>query len=328
MALTALLLLAAAAVIYGACEAFVNGIEWLGRRLGLGHGATGALLAALGTALPETVITLVATAFGKDAGEAQIGIGTVLGSTLVLATLVIGMTGAAAVALRGAGARLEVPDAPRLARSLGWFLAVFALALGLGRTAFPGKGLAGLALLAVYGWFCVSWLGKGEPDAPAQPGPLLLRRGDLVPGLGWIAFQVGIAVVAIFAASELFVRQLEGVAAALGLPELTTALFLSPVATELPEAFATVIWVRRRHERVAIANLTGAMMIQATVPTALCLFFTPWRLDRPAMQAALVTALAVLLLLPALGAGRLRAIGVAQLAWLYLVFVALVVFLP
>jgi cation:H+ antiporter len=66
MLLTLLLFLGSAIVIYFACELFVNGVEWLGHRLSLTQTATGTILAAFGTALPESVVTFVAVAFGPD----------------------------------------------------------------------------------------------------------------------------------------------------------------------------------------------------------------------------------------------------------------------
>src|SRR6478609_1397370 len=95
MTLTLVYLLAAAAVIYLACEAFVNGVEWLGMKLGLTQTATGTILAAFGTALPESVVTLVAVAFGTSDAERDIGVGAALGGPLVLSTLayaVVGLT--------------------------------------------------------------------------------------------------------------------------------------------------------------------------------------------------------------------------------------------
>ena len=60
MILSLVLLLGSAVVIYLACEYFVNGVEWVGRRLSVGEQATGSILAAFGTALPESVVTFVA----------------------------------------------------------------------------------------------------------------------------------------------------------------------------------------------------------------------------------------------------------------------------
>ena len=57
MVFPVLLLLGSAALIYVGCEFFVNGVEWLGRKLGIAQNAVGTVLAAFGTALPESVVT-------------------------------------------------------------------------------------------------------------------------------------------------------------------------------------------------------------------------------------------------------------------------------
>ena len=58
--MTGLLLAAAFALIIGGAILFTNAIEWSGKRLDLGEGAVGSLLAAVGTALPESLIPVVA----------------------------------------------------------------------------------------------------------------------------------------------------------------------------------------------------------------------------------------------------------------------------
>ncbi|MCL2471613.1 MAG: hypothetical protein FWF25_07725, partial [Propionibacteriaceae bacterium] len=55
-----LLLIVCVVAIYLSCEWFVNAVEWLGQRLRIGAMAVGTVLAAIGTALPESVVTLVA----------------------------------------------------------------------------------------------------------------------------------------------------------------------------------------------------------------------------------------------------------------------------
>src|SRR5882724_3535120 len=61
--LTLLLFFGSAILIYYSCEFFVNGVEWVGHRLRLAESTTGTVLAAFGTALPESVVTFVAVAF-------------------------------------------------------------------------------------------------------------------------------------------------------------------------------------------------------------------------------------------------------------------------
>src|SRR5450432_2509913 len=87
------LLLASAAAIYWACEYFVNGVEWFGRKAGVSQNAVGTVLAAFGTALPESVVTFVAVVFGRDTAARDIGVGAALGGPLVLATIAYPVVG-------------------------------------------------------------------------------------------------------------------------------------------------------------------------------------------------------------------------------------------
>ena len=47
-------------IILAAAEIFTNALEHLGERLKISEGVTGSLFAAVGTALPETMIPLLA----------------------------------------------------------------------------------------------------------------------------------------------------------------------------------------------------------------------------------------------------------------------------
>src|SRR5512138_814203 len=82
-------------IILTGCEFFTNGVEWLGKIFNLSEGAVGSVLAAVGTALPETLIPIIAILFaGEDAGR-EIGIGAILGAPLMLSTLAMFVTGIA-----------------------------------------------------------------------------------------------------------------------------------------------------------------------------------------------------------------------------------------
>ena len=58
-----LILAVAFLIILLGAELFTNGIEWFGRKLDLAEGAVGSVLAAVGTALPETMIPIIAILF-------------------------------------------------------------------------------------------------------------------------------------------------------------------------------------------------------------------------------------------------------------------------
>ncbi len=108
----------------------------------------------------------------------------------------------------------------------------------------------------------------GSASESHELEPLKARPRDSDPTLIWAAVQTIAALIVIFAASRIFVSQLDVIGPWLGMPPQLVALLLSPIATEMPETMNAIIWVRQGKERLALANISGAMMIQATVPTA------------------------------------------------------------
>ena len=96
-----LVLAVAFVVILLGAELFTNGIEWFGRKLSLAQGAVGSVLAAVGTALPETMIPIIAIGFGGG-GESTdaVGVGAILGAPFMLSTLAMFVTGVGVIAWR------------------------------------------------------------------------------------------------------------------------------------------------------------------------------------------------------------------------------------
>lgn len=158
------ILLACAVAIYLSCEWFVNAVEWLGLRLKIGPLAVGTVLAAFGTALPESVVTFVAVVFGSGSAQKDIGVGAAMGGPLALATAAYGVTGFMLLTRRrkvtsGAPDRApgehagggDVGDTRKLARDQQWFLAIFVVKVALGLVAFAYKPVLGLLFFAAYG---------------------------------------------------------------------------------------------------------------------------------------------------------------------------------
>ncbi len=327
LTLPILLLLGSAVVIYLSCEWFVNGVEWLGDRLAMGQKATGTILAAFGTALPESVVTLVAVAFGATAASKELGVGAALGGPLALATIAYATVGLVLIATRQHLPKTEAVAATfrRLSRDQGWFLLLFVAKIGLGLVLFTGKAWTGLLFLVAYGLYVRQEMGGDAEESEGELEPLKLAPKSAHPSLMLALVQTGIALVVIFFASRLFVQQLEHLGPALGLKPQLLALLLSPIATELPETMNAIIWVRQGKYRLALANISGAMMIQATIPTALGLFFTSWHLGAPLILAAAVTAVAIVAMYLTFRTGRASRTILAGMGLLYLVFATLLV---
>lgn len=325
---TALLFLLSAGAIYVACEYFVNGVEWFGRKLDLGATATGTVLAAFGTALPESAVTFVAVMFGKTPEARDIGVGAALGGPLVLATIAYAVVG---LALWGNRRRLQRTDClvrvghGRLARDQSWFLAIFVVKCALGLVAFALKPWLGVLFLAAYALYVWREL-KNDDTAPEEEElePLKFQPRAADPALSRVFLQTGLALLVIAIASRTFVAQLEAIGVALQLSPHLVALLLSPVATELPETVNALIWVRQGKERLALANISGAMMIQATIPSSLALFATPWLFDAPLMVAGVLTGIAVVYLWWLFRRGRVDARWLVPVVALYGVFAGFV----
>jgi cation:H+ antiporter len=338
-----LLLIVCAAVIYLSCEWFVNAVEWLGRRLNVGALAVGTVLAAFGTALPESAVTFVAVVFGGGHASKDIGVGAAMGGPLVLATIAYGVIGVMLLVRRriydrvgvgvvtGGVGRTPSPlpdgqglgDQRKLVRDQTWFLVIFVVKVAMGLVAFAVKPWLGLAFFAAYGLYFWRELRDGGDRGDAEElAPLLLQRRRAKPTTWAVLVQTLASLAVIFAASQLFVRQLDAVGPMLGLPAAVTALLLSPIATELPEIMNAIIWVRQGKTPLALANVSGAMMIQATVPSGLGLLFTPWRFDAALLTSGLVTMAAMGYLLLTARAGRLTPKTLAVAAVFYLAFAA------
>jgi cation:H+ antiporter len=168
---------------------------------------------------------------------------------------------------------------------------------GLGLVTFAVKPWLGVLFLGAYALYV--WRELQSTDmAPEEETlePLKFQSQAADPALSRMLLQTVLALLLIAWASHVFVAQIGAIGVLLNLPPHLIALVLSPVATELPETVNALIWVRQGKERLALANISGAMMIQATIPSALGLFATPWLFDAPLMLAGSLTTVAVLYL--------------------------------
>ncbi len=320
-------------VLYAA-HLFTNGVEWLGKRLGFSHGLIGSVLAGVGTALPETAIPVIAILFrGDDQNMQDVGVGAILGAPFMLATLTIPLLGAAILVLafrKRREARFKlVPQFVRL--DLSYFLVGYTLAIATAFMPVPALRYAvAIFLLGLYGHYLwrLQRLDRAHVDADELVPPLIFAPRAKRPGWGPIAAQVSAGLIGIIAGAHLFVDAINLAAAALAVPPLLLSLLITPVATELPEKFNSLIWVYQKKDSLAVANITGAMVFQSTFPVAVGLIGTPWLLNWHGLTtgiSALVAAAGYLALMRWRGAWGPREVMLGVL--LYIGFaVALLIF--
>jgi cation:H+ antiporter len=340
------LLVSLLTILLGA-ELFTNGIEWFGRKLGLAEGAVGSVLAAVGTALPETMIPIIAIVFLSGESSDEIGVGAILGAPFMLATLAMFVTGVAVLATRrrrGGSDRMRV-DIGVLGHDIRFFVVAYAIAIAV---AVVPSDLAAVRwavaamLIGIYAWYVKGHF-EADPDVDAADlAPLRFHRVDrhgrrrdpTVPRLRVVNLQVLFALACIVAGAYAFIGAVEGVSSSLGVDEALLALIIAPIATELPEKFNSVIWVRQGKDTLAMGNITGAMVFQSTIPTVVAVLFagSAWSVTSDSLLAfasagiAFISVAAIFIPMArsqALYGRRLLVGGVAYLVYVALVLVQL-----
>ncbi len=325
------------AVILAGAELFTNGIEWFGQRLGLSEGMIGSVLAAVGTALPETMIPIIAIIFVGTAASEEIGIGAILGAPFMLATAAMFVTGIAVLGYARGGRRdphLNINQVV-VRRDLRFFLGVYIVAVALGLPFFEKPAflriVAGLLLLSAYAYYVWQTASDPRPEGEAHEdlNPLHIQRGAASPNTRLIVVQVLAALGAIVIGAQLFVKQIEFVAGSFGIAPLVLALVIAPLATELPEKFNSVLWIRQKKDTLAMGNISGAMVFQSCIPVTVGLWFTPWVLNEFAIASAAVAIAAALLMQVYLRSGNvLSGRELTSLGILYAGFIVYVVAVP
>jgi cation:H+ antiporter len=279
------LLLVSFALVLAGALLFTGAVEWLGHKLNLGEGAVGSILAAVGTAMPETLIAIVALISANERSE-DVAIGAIVGAPFLLGTLAMGLVGLFAYTYRERrkqGVMLEA-HAPTLERDLLFFLVFFGVAgaLAWGPPA-PVRIAAGVLFLCAYlVYIRLTLRGGGEVQGEETLNPLLLDRREARsredPPLALCVFQLALGLGLMVFGAHLFVEDLEKISDNLGIDALVLALILAPLATELPEKVNSFFWVREGKDALALGNITGAMVFQSTIPIGIGLIFTDWSL--------------------------------------------------
>jgi cation:H+ antiporter len=294
-------------------EYFTNAVEWLGRRLRLSDSATGSFLAAVGTAMPETLVPIVAIFFSNTEASDAVGVGGILGAPFMISTLAMMVIAVALWAFRNRrGSTHLLFNAETAETDLKFFLVAYGLAFA---AAFvpPSfsfiKWIIGFSLIPLYGVYMLRLLKMPEGDTSEELGPLrviahlperFLPFDDWAanPGLGSIGFQMLLAFALIIGGAHLFVQQVEVVASSVGLAPLVLSLLITPIATELPEKLNSVIWISRRKDTLAFGNMSGALVFQSAFPVTVGILFTNWSLSlvpgHPDFLPALSCVLALL----------------------------------
>jgi cation:H+ antiporter len=290
-------------IILAAAEIFTNALEHLGERLGISEGVTGSLFAAVGTALPEALVPIIAIfgGTGNSHVNEEIGVGAILGAPLMLSTLAVFLMAVSVVKKRGWNAHIH-PEKTGFVRDLNFFIVAFTFsAIAM----FVPHGETHLRLvissIMVLMYFAYIFLTFASSKNLVEAGhateadkPMFFTKLGLKKNQTTIYIQIISGLILLIIGAKGFIHGIEGVSQIINISPLVLSLLLIPIATELPEKINSILWVRRGKDTLAVGNITGAMVFQGTLLPALGIMLTPWLPTKDVLPCVIVTILAAI----------------------------------
>lgn len=271
-------------LILMACELFTNSIEWLGKKLGVGDGVVGSIFSAVGTCLPETMIPIIAIFFSSDPSMAEdVGIGAIVGAPFMLSTLAFFITGISVIIFhkkRKTGYSMTVNN-KIFTRDVGFFIFTYGVgifAAFLNKDALVRYLIAALLILTYLVYIIITVMQDNHNNEKIQNLYFAKIFKVKISKIS-ILIQMFIAVIGIILGAELFVLFIENISRQLQINALILSLIITPIATELPEKFNSIIWILKNKDTLALGNITGAMVFQSCIPIAIGVLATSWNLN-------------------------------------------------
>ncbi|WP_457622210.1 sodium:calcium antiporter [Persephonella sp.] len=299
MIIDILLLILGLGIILLAAELFTNGIETIGHRLQFSQNFTGSVLAAVGTALPESILPVIAIIFFADNAGHEIGIGAILGAPFMLSTLAIPLIGLTVIFryfIKRGDLALNIEEVG-LRRDIVFFLFAYSVALFIvPYEIYVLKVFTAIFLLLLYVLYVYLTL-RGESEDMEETDHLYFAPRNPRPPIIIAVVQSVVALVIMVGGAHLFVHGIEHISSAFGFSPLLFSLLLAPVATELPEKVNSVLWVFRGKDTLAVGNVSGAMVFQSTIPVSFGIIFTDWNIEGLALVSGVFAIIAGFLVL-------------------------------
>ena len=298
---------------------FVDGATAAARRFHVPELLIGATVVAIGTTLPEVMVSTTSAL----EGHGEIAYGNAVGSVICNTALIAALT----IAIRPGKADPKSLKTPVFFFFLAAVLyALYAYLIGRFTRFF---GLLMLAIFIVYMVVTVRQM-KGRPKSEDTEPEEQQEEPMSVPKLA-LLLVTGAALIAVGA--KLLVDNGTLIAQAMGVPESVIALTFVALGTSLPELVTAITSLVKGHSALSLGNVIGANLFNLVLVCGTSISLAPFKLPSSAMllghNASLVLDLPLmftvmlLLTVPALRKARLaRWQGIVLLA-LYAGFCAI-----
>ncbi|MBV8222602.1 MAG: hypothetical protein JO293_04530, partial [Candidatus Eremiobacteraeota bacterium] len=176
-----------------ASDAFANAVEWVGALFGLTRSAAGAVVGAIGSSLPETMVAFIALVILGDPHSVSVGIGAVVGAPLLLSTIAFGVIGVGAILLGKRHDAVHAPAPPVIA-GLALFCCTFVVVIGASLAPLPGVRIgAAVFAIAAYIAYLAYHLRLRALESDEAPPRLRLAPWLAQPPVWLVCAQLAVA---------------------------------------------------------------------------------------------------------------------------------------
>ena len=302
MLVPVLLFLVGFALLIKGGDWFVDGAVGIAHRFHLPELLIGATVVAIGTTLPEVMVSAQAAA----EGNAGISYGNAIGSIICNTSLIAALT----VAIRPGKVdprSFRLPTAFFFAAAISYALVAYTL----GRFA-RWMGVAYLLVFAGYMILSTVQMKKHPELAEDEEGEEHQTEKPLWKEL--LLLVVGAAAIALGA--RFLVDNGTLIAAALGVPDSVIGLTMVALGTSLPELITAITSLVKGHGALSLGNVIGANLFNIILVSGMAITISPFAIPAEKTIAGLNSSLVVdlpvmlfvmaLLCLPTLKTGRLR----------------------
>ena len=248
-----LLLILGLALILGGANFLTDGSAALAQRFRVPEFIVGLTIVAVGTSTPELVVSVLSAA----AGNSDVAIGNVVGSTIFTVFVILGICALIApLPLTGGNIRRDIPFVT--AASVLLLLFTSDRLLGLGQADAIGR-IDGIIMLLLY-IALIRYTIRAEGRTAVQATPETAAAGK--PQRGKAMWLIVVMIVGGLAGlvfgGELFLRSATAIARALGVSESVIAITLVAGGTSLPELASSVVSLIKGKADMALGNVIGS----------------------------------------------------------------------
>ena len=251
-------------VIYGA-DWLTKGASGIARRFGVSELVIGLTIVALGTSLPELVIS-VSSALKGSSG---ISLGNVIGSNIFNSLLILGV--AALIAPIRFNTRMLTREIPfNLLASIVLILVSGSMLVGGAKGEFVTRygGLLLLCFLAIFVRYTFSIPNDEDDEALEKP-----------MSMGKIVLFILLGLASLIFGGNIFVNGATGLAHIAGLPEAVFGITIVSAGSSLPELAVSVSAARKGNVGIALGNVLGSNILNIFLILGCSAAVTPISLD-------------------------------------------------